>query len=305
MAAAIAQDQASAQAAPPKPAPMLEVRGLAKSFGELEVLRGVDFELERGESLVVLGRSGCGKSVTLRLLNGLDAPDSGHIFFDGDELTGLPEAELYPYRRRMAMLFQSGALFDSLDVGENIALPLRERNKLRRKLRGHARLSEDQIAAAVREQLDRVRLGDVERSMPSDLSGGMRKRVALARALVTSPELMLYDEPTTGLDPVTSAVIGELIQSGRRDVGASAVVVTHDLPLARAVGDRLAFLDGGRLRFLGTWSEADASDDPVLRGFLEGKADLYDDQDLADQDLDDQDLGDQDSGDTEGLGDAA
>ena len=247
-------------------APLLEARSLVKSFGSHRVLDGVSFSLRRGESLVVLGRSGSGKSVTLRLLNGLDQPDSGEVLFDGEPLTGLAEPELYPFRRRMAMLFQSGALFDSLDVLGNVGFPLRE----------HTKLPESAIAEAVRRQLDRVRLGAIEEAMPSDLSGGMRKRVALARALISEPELVLYDEPTTGLDPVTSAVIAQLIESGRQELGSSAVIVTHDLPLARAAGDRVAFLHEGRLRFLGTWPQADASDDPVLRGFLEGRAELDD-----------------------------
>ena len=247
-------------------APLLEARSLVKSFGSHRVLDGVSFSLRRGESLVVLGRSGSGKSVTLRLLNGLDQPDSGEVLFDGEPLTGLAEPELYPFRRRMAMLFQSGALFDSLDVLGNVGFPLRE----------HTKLPESAIAEAVRRQLDRVRLGAIEEAMPSDLSGGMRKRVALARALISEPELVLYDEPTTGLDPVTSAVIAQLIESGRQELGSSAVIVTHVLPLARAAGDRVAFLHEGRLRFLGTWPQADASDDPVLRGFLEGRAELDD-----------------------------
>ncbi|MEM6794522.1 MAG: ABC transporter ATP-binding protein [Acidobacteriota bacterium] len=257
---------AAATASGRAPAPLLSVRELTKSFGDFEVLRGVTFDLRRGESLVILGRSGTGKSVTLKLLNGLDAADSGSIRFDGVELTELAERELYPHRRRMAMLFQSGALFDSLDVFDNVAFPLRE----------HTDLMPDEIAEVVRRKLDLVRLSGVEEKMPSDLSGGMKKRVALARSLALDPELVLYDEPTTGLDPVTSAVIAELIERGSEELQASAIVVTHDLPLARSVGDRVAFLYRGRFRFLGTWRQAEQSDDRLFTGFLDGRPDFDD-----------------------------
>ncbi|MEM9596813.1 MAG: ATP-binding cassette domain-containing protein, partial [Acidobacteriota bacterium] len=169
--------------------PLLRVRGLRKSYGGREILSGVDFELGRGDSLVILGRSGSGKSVTLRQINGLEQPDDGSVQLDGEELTGLREQELFPFRRRIGMLFQSGALFDSMNVLENIAFPLRE----------HTPLGKDEIAEGVREKLAMVQLPGIEERMPSDLSGGMRKRVALARSLALEPELMLYDEPTTGL----------------------------------------------------------------------------------------------------------
>ncbi|MEM9595110.1 MAG: ATP-binding cassette domain-containing protein, partial [Acidobacteriota bacterium] len=196
----------------------------------------------------------------------LEQPDDGSVQLDGEELTGLREQELFPFRRRIGMLFQSGALFDSMNVLENIAFPLRE----------HTSLGKDEIAEGVREKLAMVQLPGIEERMPSDLSGGMRKRVALARSLALEPELMLYDEPTTGLDPVTSAAIGQLIQHTQRELGVSSVIVTHDLPLARTVSRRLAFLFEGRFRFYGTWAEADASDDPVLTGFLSGRAEMDD-----------------------------
>ncbi|MEO7793881.1 MAG: ABC transporter ATP-binding protein [Thermoanaerobaculia bacterium] len=240
--------------------PMFEIRGLKKSFGAREILSGLDFTVERGECLVILGRSGSGKSVTLRLLIGLDPPDSGSIRFDGRELVGLTEEELLPIRRRIAMLFQSGALFDSMNVFDNLAFPLRE----------HRVLPEGEIAARVAELLELVRLPGIETKQPADLSGGMRKRVALARALALEPESVLFDEPTTGLDPMTSASIARLIRETRERLKNTVVVVTHDLALARAVADRIAFLDDGRFRFIGSLAEADASDDSLLAAFLSG-----------------------------------
>ena len=254
---------------PPTPAPasqdepVFRVRGLRKAYGDKRVLDGIDFDVWPGECLVILGRSGSGKSVTLRQLNGLEASDAGTVHFHGTELTALSEHELFPLRRRMAMLFQSGALFDSMTVYENVAFPLRE----------HGDEDEDAIAAKVAEKLEMVGLPGIEEKMPSALSGGMRKRVALARSLAAEPEVVLFDEPTTGLDPMTSATIAHLIATSQRRVNTTSVVVTHDLPLARAVASRLAFLDQGRFRFVGTWQEAERADDPLLRRFLAGERD--------------------------------
>jgi phospholipid/cholesterol/gamma-HCH transport system ATP-binding protein len=243
--------------------PLYRVRGLTKRYGGHLVLDHVDFEVGRGECLVVMGRSGTGKSVTLRQLNGLEKPDAGSVVFDGFELTRLTEEELYPLRRRIAMLFQSGALFDSMSVFDNVAFPLREQRSL----------GEAEIAAKVQEKLAMVRLPDAGPQMPADLSGGMRKRAALARSLALDPEVVLYDEPTTGLDPVTSATIARLIQRVQAEIGVTSVVITHDIPLARLVGDRVAFLSRPRARFTftGSWQEADASDDPELADFLAGR----------------------------------
>lgn len=235
-----------------------EVRGLTKSYGGRKVLDGVDFDVRRGECLVVLGRSGSGKSVTLRQLNGLEKPDAGSVLFEGTDISALEERDLYPMRRRVAMLFQSGALFDSMSIFDNVAFPLRE----------HTRLPATDIAEKVREKLALVHLPEVGGRMPSELSGGMRKRAALARALALDPQVILYDEPTTGLDPTTSATIGRLIHDIEANLGVTSVAITHDVALGRRIGDRVAFLSGGHFRFLGNWEEADRCDDPQLAAFL-------------------------------------
>ena len=246
--------------------PVFRVRGLAKSYGSKRVLDGLDFDVFPGECLVILGRSGTGKSVTLRQLNGLERPDGGSVVFGGVDLCTLSERELFPLRKRIGMLFQSGALFDSMDVFENVAFPLR----------AHTKLGEEEIAAKVGEVLEVVELPGIEEKMPAALSGGMRKRVALARSLVLAPEVLLFDEPTTGLDPMTADSIAHAIATARDRACNTTVVVTHDLHLAETVASRLAFLDEGRFRFVGTWDEADRAEDPHFRDFLAGKSEAAD-----------------------------
>ncbi|MHB8799798.1 MAG: ABC transporter ATP-binding protein [Thermoanaerobaculia bacterium] len=239
--------------------PVVELRAVSKAFGEKVVLDAVDLTVARGEVLVILGGSGSGKSVTLRHMNGLTHPDSGEVFVDGLSVSGLAEEELVPVRKKVGMLFQMGALFDSMTVFENVAFALWE----------HTKMSGEEIAARVSEVLGFVDLGpDVLPLLPSSLSGGMRKRVSLARTIALKPEVLLYDEPTTGLDPVTGMTINRLIVDLNSRLATTSVVVTHDIASALFVADRIAFLEKGRFAFVGTPREAQSSDVAALRAFL-------------------------------------
>jgi phospholipid/cholesterol/gamma-HCH transport system ATP-binding protein len=231
-----------------------------KAFGPKRVLEGIDLEIRRGETMVVLGGSGSGKSVLIRHIIGLHRPDRGHVFVDGEDVVELDEDELVPVRKKVAMLFQGGALFDSMNVRENVAYSLRE----------HTDLHEDAVRAAVRAKLALVGLEGVEDLMPAELSGGMKKRVALARSIVMDPQCILYDEPTTGLDPVTANTINDLIREMQKQLRVTSVVVTHDIGSAFYVGDRIGYLHGGKMHFVGTVDEARAADEPRLRAFLTG-----------------------------------
>ena len=238
----------------------LRFEGIWKSFGQKPVLQGVDLAIERGETIVVLGGSGTGKSVLLRHAIGLMRPDAGSVYVEGAAIESLNEDELIPVRKRLGMLFQGAALFDSMNVFENVAFALRE----------HLDLDEGEIEQRVARNLELVELDGVEDLMPSDLSGGMRKRVALARAIALEPAAILYDEPTTGLDPIIAHSINLLIRSMQRKLGVTSVVVTHDILSASAVADRIAFLHEGKIRFHGTFEEAASSGDEVLRNFIAG-----------------------------------
>ncbi|MBV8452176.1 MAG: ABC transporter ATP-binding protein [Deltaproteobacteria bacterium] len=236
----------------------ISVRGLEKAFGGKAILRGIDLDIRAGETMVVLGGSGEGKSVMLRHMNGLLRPDRGEVVVDGEHLNSLSEDAFGAIRLKVAMVFQGGALFDSLDVYQNVSYPLRE----------HTKMNEREIRERVAGLLAMVELSDTERLYPAELSGGMRKRVALARAIALQPRAVLYDEPTTGLDPITTHKISALIRSLRDRLGLTSVVVTHDLKSAFMVGDRFALLDNGRVRFIGTASEARTSRDELMREFI-------------------------------------
>jgi phospholipid/cholesterol/gamma-HCH transport system ATP-binding protein len=241
---------------------MIEVRKLSKSFDGRSVLHDVDLTVEEGKTLVVLGRSGCGKSVVLKHLIGLMKPDSGEVLVDGEDIIGLPERRLTAVRRKIGMLFQSAALFDSMSVEGNLAFPLREQGMK----------DEKEIDARVAEALDMVELAGEQLKMPADLSGGMRKRVGLARTIVGRPRCVLYDEPTTGLDPITSDSINHLIRRLQRRLGVTSIVVTHDMKTAFHCADRVALLHEGRVHFDGSVEELKASTDPVITDFIVGRS---------------------------------
>ncbi len=238
--------------------PFISIRALRKNFGPKEVLRGIDLDVPEGETMVVLGASGEGKSVLLRHINGLERPDSGEVWVAAQRLNDLSEDGLAEVRRAVAMVFQSGALFDSLSVYENVAYPLRE----------HGERDAARLRSRVREVLGMVELKDADQLYPAELSGGMRKRVALARALALSPRAVLYDEPTTGLDPIVAHKINLLIRGLQARLGFTSVVVTHDLKSAFMVGNRFALLDQGRIRFSGTAGQVRATDDALMREFV-------------------------------------
>lgn len=237
---------------------MIRVNKLYKSFGDKEVLKGLDLEIKEGETVVILGRSGTGKSVLLRQIIGLERPDSGEIFIDSMNLTTLRGSAFYRLIREMGMLFQASALFDSMTVHENTAFYLRQ----------HSDFSEDEIEEKVTKTLAKVGLEGTQHLMPSDLSGGMRKRAALARLIVYHPKILLYDEPTTGLDPITAMQINDLIIQIQQELHATSVVVTHDLCSALHVADRIALSHEGKILYITTKEEFIKIDDPIVQTFL-------------------------------------
>jgi phospholipid/cholesterol/gamma-HCH transport system ATP-binding protein len=232
-----------------------------KAFGANSVYEGMSLSVRRGETLTIIGGSGTGKSVGLKLLIGLMKADRGRILVDGVDVAALPERAMAGVRRKIGMLFQGAALFDSLTVRENVAYPLRE----------HLRLGEDAIDARVARMLDLVGLPGTQDRMPADLSGGMKKRVGLARAIAVEPEVILYDEPTTGLDPANTRRINELIRAMQAKLSVTSIVVTHDMDSALTVSDRIAMLEDKRIRTVMTTGEVRASEDSRIRDFIEGR----------------------------------
>ena len=247
---------------------MIQLIDIHKSFGPKRVLSGFTLDVNEGETMVIIGYSGTGKSVAIKHIVGLLEPDSGTVFVDGLEVPKLKRRELYALRAKIGYVFQFAALFDSLSIGDNVAMGLRKQGTL----------DEGQIQDRVNEALDLVDLPNVAPRFPAELSGGMRKRVGIARAIALRPKYLLYDEPTTGLDPVTSAVIDELMIRMRDRLGVTGIVITHDMRSAYRVGTRIAMLYDGHVRQVGTVDEIQHTTDPVVRQFIEGRADLDDGQ---------------------------
>jgi phospholipid/cholesterol/gamma-HCH transport system ATP-binding protein len=249
-----------------KGAAVIEFKGVSKRFGEKRVLEDASLAIYEGETITIMGGSGKGKTVFLKLLLGVMRPDSGRVLFKGEEVGRMRQRELSRMRSHIGMLFQGSALFDSLTVRENVAYPLRE----------HFEHSEDEISEIVAKKLALVGLQGIEEMMPSDLSGGMKKRVGLARAIATDPDVILYDEPTTGLDPANTHRICGLIRSLQQKLGVTSVVVTHDMEAAFSVTNRIAMLRDGMFGFIGTADEAKASSDPFVKNFIMGEMDTED-----------------------------
>jgi phospholipid/cholesterol/gamma-HCH transport system ATP-binding protein len=262
MEQAAAQNEAAREELPetPKhqPMPYISFEKVSKAFGSVVVLKEVSFFVYPGETLCILGRSGVGKSVSLQMLMGFLKPDSGKVMVAGEDITQMKEKELQEVRRKVTMVFQNGALFDSISVGENVAFPLRERHDM----------VEDQILQVVRGLLEMVGVAGMADLLPSDLSTGMKRSVAIARALASQPEAVLYDEPTTMVDPLMAHLLGNLIQRLKQQLHLTSIVVTHDMRFAKKLADRIVFLHQGEARFFGTMAEMEHSNDEILREFL-------------------------------------
>ncbi len=240
---------------------MIRLDNVHKSFGQKHVLRGFSLDVTEGETMVVIGGSGTGKSVAIKHIVGLLEPDEGTVFVDGQEVPALTREEIYELRGQIGYVFQFAALFDSLTVAQNVAMALKKQRNL----------SAVEVANRVTEALGLVDLLDVEERFPAELSGGMRKRVGIARAIARRPKYMLYDEPTTGLDPVTASVIDQLMIRLRERLAVTSIVITHDMKSAYAVGSRIAMLHEGRVRQVGTVEQIQQSTDPIVRQFIEGR----------------------------------
>jgi phospholipid/cholesterol/gamma-HCH transport system ATP-binding protein len=261
MEQAAQQNEAAADAVPNhknRPGPYISFEHVSKSFGQFVVLEDVSFYVLPGETLCILGRSGVGKSVSLQMLLGFLKPDKGVIKVAGEDICGFTERELQAIRRKVTMVFQNGALFDSITVGENVAFPMRERGEM----------AEDQILQVVKGLLEMVGVAGMENLLPSDLSTGMKRSVAIARALAAQPEAVLYDEPTTMVDPLMAHLLGNLIERLKQQLHLTSIVVTHDMRLAKKLADRVVFLNAGKAIFFGTVEEMERSSDPILQEFL-------------------------------------
>ncbi len=255
------QNEAAADEIPDvknKPGSYISFEKVSKAFGDFVVLEDVSFCVNPGETLCILGRSGVGKSVSLQMLLGFLKPDSGMIRIAGEDICNFNETQLQVIRRKVTMVFQNGALFDSISVGENVAFPLRERGEL----------GEEQIFQVVKGLLEMVGVAGMDNLLPSDLSTGMKRSVAIARALAAQPEAILYDEPTTMVDPLMAHLLGDLIERLKQQLHLTSIVVTHDMRFAKKLADRVVFLHQGKARFFGTMEEMEKSDDEVLREFL-------------------------------------
>lgn len=240
--------------------PIIRVKDLYKSFGDNRVLSGINLDVETGTTCVILGGSGSGKTVLMKHMIGLLKPDSGQVFIDGEDIVPLGTDSLEEVRRKFGMVFQGAALFDSMTVYENVSFPLREHKK---------GLSESQIRETVHQKLDIVGLQDVDDKFPSDLSGGMRKRVGLARAIILDPKIVLYDEPTTGLDPITTDYVDEMILTAKKSLNVTSVVISHDIASAFKVADKIAFLSKGLIVEQGTPQSLRHSEHPAVKLFLQ------------------------------------
>jgi phospholipid/cholesterol/gamma-HCH transport system ATP-binding protein len=254
-----AQETGGAPEAAAKPEPYIVFDHVSKAFGDLHVLDDVNFHVVAGETLCILGRSGVGKSVTLQHIMGFLKPDSGRIFVAGEDITGYNDQQMGEVRKKVTMVFQSGALFDSLSVAENVAFPLRERKEL----------DEDQIQKIVAGLLEMVGVTGMTDLLPSDLSTGMKRSVAIARAMASQPQAILYDEPTTMVDPLIGRLLGDLIQKLKSQLLLTSIVVTHDMRFAERLADHVVFLHQGKVRFFGTMDEMKQSSDEILQQFLE------------------------------------
>lgn len=242
--------------------PIIRIQNLTKIFDGRRVLDELDLDIHRGETIVVIGRSGCGKSVLLKHITGLLKPSGGEIFFENEDITKFTRKKLFQMRMHFGMLFQSSALFDSLSVGENVALPLRK----------HTEMEEEEIRKVVCQKLRLVGLSEIYDKYPAEMSGGMKKRIGLARAIVMNPKVVLYDEPTTGLDPIMADVINELIRNLQNELQITSVVVTHDIKSAYKVGDHISMLHGGKIIFSGSPDDVRSTGDAIVRQFIEGRA---------------------------------